>query len=206
MNRLQTVLSFAFESGACIDVAHGYNEPGYGDPDSGVVVFGDWNPSCGFDKPQAEQDRDLMVRLARVLEALGADTQWSDEWTTCGQCHRAIRTSPDSYSWVPSFRLTDGEVECAECLLSDPADYVESYLLNDVDSADTFGVDLSALGFTQAEAGENGWHPGQNDTPEQMVEALADGLDYVFQIDGTGQFDVQFSIWTRPDTYTSETE
>src|SRR5262245_37954667 len=72
--------------------ASGYAEPGYHDPDNGVL-FANWNVfPRGFD---------------RVLEQAGYAVEWSDEWSTCEDCGKAVRTSPNSYGWQRSYELID---------------------------------------------------------------------------------------------------
>lgn len=166
--------------------AEGYAEPGYDAPKNGVVLA-DWNVF-----PRG---------LDSILERAGYAIEWSDEWTTCESCNRLVRTSPNSYSWTRSYYLANEcEIICRNCAMKDAEEYISSYLLNDADHADTFGLDLSAHGFTRAneDSYENGFHPGQNDRPHDIAANLPAGVEYVFQIDGEGQFDIQFSVWTRP--------
>ena len=183
-----------------------YVEPGYSlGTDSPGILFGDWNPKS-YSAPKSEQDRESGPRLARLAESLGFSIEWIDEWGECGQCGRAFRTQSDSYGWKPSYKYADGGVDCSECLLADPGSYVECYLLDNCEQADTFGVDLSELGFTELEAGESGFHPGQNDSPEDMAENCPKDHSFAFQIDSAGQFDMRFSLWTRPYDWSPETE
>jgi len=67
---------------------------------------------------------------------------------------------------------------------------------------------LEDLGYTRrppdGDRFEFGWHPGQNDTPKAVVEALEADLgyagvdfEYVFVIDAVGQFDIHFAIWWK---------
>ena len=77
-----------------------YAEPGYSDPESGIL-FADWN-ACSR-------------RVQSLLEAAGYALEWDEEWYVC-ECGKAFRVSPNSYSWLPSY------VE-ALTLDVDPADY-----------------------------------------------------------------------------------
>src|SRR5690606_1381543 len=45
-------------------------------------------------------------------DVLGVEVVFSDEYTTCSDCHSVIRTSPDSYSWQPDFMVGDGFIAC----------------------------------------------------------------------------------------------
>ena len=81
--------------------APGYAEPGYDQPKRGVVMA-NWNH--------------LPKELDSILDRAGYTVEWSDEWTECSDCGKALRTSPDSYGWRPSYTVTsDGEVVCRVC-------------------------------------------------------------------------------------------
>ncbi len=80
--------------------ATAYAEPGYAQPTKGIL-FANWNYlPRDFDK---------------VLERAGYAVEWSDEWATCDGCNNAVRTSPDSYCWTPSYVLDDDGVYCLAC-------------------------------------------------------------------------------------------
>ncbi len=168
----------------------GYTEPGYTDPERGVISA-NWN--------NAEREGKLLDRLG------GYELEWCDEWTSCGQCGKAVRTQPDSYSWLPSFKMCDGGIDCKTCLLEDLESYVDGYLLNRSDTADTFGADLGSLGFTRLdEKFETGWHPGQDDDPADVLKKYEASHNVVFQIDGQGQFDTSWSAWLRLGSWMGE--
>lgn len=55
-----------------------YAEPGYTQPQKGIL-FANWNYfHCGIDT---------------LLENYGFAIEWNDEWSTCEECNRAVRTS-----------------------------------------------------------------------------------------------------------------
>lgn len=161
-----------------------YAEPGYDTPRNGVLLA-DWNS--------------LPSNLDSILERAGYAVEWSDEWSTCDSCNRIVRTSPNSYGWRRSYVLyNDCEIICADCVRED-LDTYESHLLNNPRLADTLDVDWSARGFRKANADhyENGFHPGQNDNPEDIAKTLQPTVDYLFAIPSVGQFDVSFDCWIR---------
>jgi hypothetical protein len=187
-----------------ISFCSSYAEPGYQDPTAGLIVFGNWNPVCGFDVPREVQKRDVVVRLARALERAGAELEWSDEWTTCTCCGGALRTSPDCYSWVKSYwSLPDGCGDvCKECVEKHELDNYIEWLEGSPRHADTFGIDFAAHGYFKAQDDfENGFHRGQDADPEVIAESLrAKGIErFLFAIDGKGQFDINFSLWIHND-------
>lgn len=188
MLTLHAVLT-RLEGDGTITYAAEYAEPGYSSPKKGIL-FANWNP-------------DPLGRVSKLAEKAGYEIEWSDEWTTCTGCNKAVRTSPDSYGWTRSYWDTDdGDTLCRECVLADPESYLES-LEGDARKAETIGVDLDAHGYRKlnTDSYENGWHPGQNDSPEVVAKSLkARGVErFLFKIDDVGQFDVRFSVYVHED-------
>lgn len=203
------------------DVCTGYAEPGYGRSDDAIVVFGNWNdkrPAYGWNVKNQAGDRytsapnitkadTLPSRLARVLEAAGAEIEWLDEWSQCSHCYRAVRTEPDSYSWTPYFAwVGECEIVCADCLRANPDWIIDEYINNPEKALTVLGVDeLTTLGFVQHDARyESGWY-GREDNPTEILKGILkfapEGTEVVFTIDSVGQFDAHFSAWLRtPET------
>lgn len=194
--------------GPVYDIYDGYAD-GYGSSDA-IVIAGDWNhrrrysedPSYGSDAP---------CRVAAVLESLGADVVWHDEYVGCADCYRAIRVTPNYYGDRPAYSWIDYEPVCAGCIRENPAGYIDAYI-NNPQNAVTFDVDLSELGFVVFEPGdphiyETGWHPGQDDDPERVLSDIrdyyaglgigADDVDVVFDITAVGQFDLSWRAHVR---------
>lgn len=173
-----------------LDCANGYAEPGYSDPDRGVL-FADWN---------------IFPRgVDTVLERAGYAIEWQDEWATCADCNKAVRTSPDSYSWQPYYLLVnDCEIVCLDCI--DWPDYLES--IQDSGTAVPAECDPSAHGYdrlSDPDAYASGLHPGQTDDPSAILASLqASGYTgVIFRVSDTRQFDCAFETWiarTDPDT------
>ena len=167
----------------------GYAEPGYDDPKRGIL-FADWN--------------DASRRVQDILERAGYSCEWHDEWSTCSECGKAVRTSGDSYGWQQSFWMPEdsGEIICNECI--EPTEYLAS-LENKTHICSTLrSIDPSDYGYVQLQDGfENGFHPGQNDDPKKIYSQLrANGetRPLIFVLDSTGQFDIGFSVWAKQDT------
>lgn len=58
----------------------------------------------------------LPRNLDKLLEKAGYAVEWSDEWTICDDCGKALRTSPDSYFWEPAYTMDDsGSCLCRAC-------------------------------------------------------------------------------------------
>jgi hypothetical protein len=63
-----------------IQLFEGYAEPGYRDPKSGLIALGDWNRVTEYQGGKFVTLDDTPVRVAELLEHLGVDLGWSDEW------------------------------------------------------------------------------------------------------------------------------
>lgn len=168
-----------------------YAEPGYSDP-AGGILFGNWNDHAG------SKDR---KRFCDIAEHAGFELEWSDEWSTCGDCGKAFRTSPDSYGWMASYNYTDGDLICVECLTDDPAGHLAT-LEDDPTTANTISrINPGDHGYVRYNGDfENGFHPGQTDDPAQITKTMqALGLSrIIFNLESVGQFDVRFSAWYVP--------
>lgn len=190
-----------------MDVVSGYAEPGYGSDES-VVVMGNWNPKRfprGDDAPLTHEEN-VGPRLAERLENVGAELEWYDEWATCGECYRAVRTQGDSYSWKPYYVMGECEFTCADCAREDVDTYLEGYVNNPQNAVTWCGpVELNAAGWEQYAPGDpqqyqNGWHPGQTDNPHDILDGiLADDPDaeVIFLLDANSQFYMEFSAWVK---------
>lgn len=168
----------------CMNYSREYAEPGYTQPDKGIL-FANWNV--------------FPTKVTDILERYGYSIEWSDEWSTCGNCNKAVRTSPDSYGWTPQYLIVnDCEIICHECLTDD--DYLE-YADNKPSRSVPASFDLTKHGYTQHN-GEyaNGFHPGQTDNPRAIFKQLREQYSHViFQITDVGQFDVHFAAFVKND-------
>ena len=139
-----------------------------------------------------------------VDKAVGSEHNYGfdDEYDTCYECGKILRTSPDSYSWQPEYWLSDFDgFLCVDCTAND---YIESYLEYVVDH--TNGprhvnesiLDLDGAGFKQVLKNcEYGMHRGQNEDPRKVAQwALENNLEIAFTV-STGQFDVSWDAWMR---------
>ena len=179
-----------------LDVAiyPGISESGYDDK---FLVCADWNP------PKMER---IYNFIARYFDDV--DLGWSDEWTGCSDCGKAIRIIANSYDWEPSYLWTsDCSIACQECYEDSIEDIIETYK-NDTNKAVTsdFYQYMEAAGFVcyspdeYCQRFETGFYPGQNDSPQDVASDIKTNLpnyDYIFKIDSVGQFDVQWSVFLK---------
>jgi len=191
---LKTVIRNKLETGDCeLEWAPGYAEPGYDEPESGIL-FANWNPQSFGDfntgKGRVESFCSRLGALIEKAEA-GYALEWSDEWTTCCDCGKAVRTSPDSYSWAPSYMLVNEcEPVCHDCL--DP-NTIEDEIKNNPDRCDVCDINWEERGWVKFNGDfETGFHPGQDDDPREVFKTIRNkhtGVDVLFQLSGVGQFD-----------------
>lgn len=168
------------------DIAQGNVEPGYNDE---PFALGDW---------WVRVDGDLREsKVVKLLAACGIESAFYDEWTTCHDCCKAVRTQPDSYGWKASYWMYDA-ITCHECI--DPEEYLEA-LSGDPNKAITIdSVDPEEHGYTEVYAEfENGLYGGQMDSPHAIGRAFEERGwdDFVFSITSVGQFDVKFKVYLR---------
>lgn len=183
----------------------GYSEPGYSDPSSGIIVFGNFNAVTRYTENKFVTLDDTPARLAKLLEKLGCELEWSDEWTWCDQCGKAVRSKPDSYSWRPYY-MDDGcgSLICGDCVHEDPAPYLLALEGRD-DACLTLDVDLEEAGYQVVEDGfEHGLFGGQSADPRKIAAGLAeqDVCRFLFKLDYNRQFDTGFSLWIHSSEVT----
>lgn len=169
-----------------IDRAEGYSEPGYDDPRKGVLLA-NWNQYPG--------------RLIDLLEKQGYAIEWSDEWATCDDCGKLVRTSANSYDWQPSYTLVDDcSVVCKDCI--DAEDYLKS-IENNPQVCNVFAhIDPADYGYEKYNGTyESGWHPGQTDDPKAIYAMLREkGYTRVlFTLKENSQFYSTFTAWTKAE-------
>jgi hypothetical protein len=141
-----------------------------------------------------------ILRDGDILEK-AFDICFADEYSSCCSCGKLIKTSPSYYGNLPEYLYTDCEILCADCYTDD--DIIGLYL-NDADKAVNprqLRKSLKKHGFIcYRDNLESGFHPGQTDNPHkisQELEAEIPGAEWIFCIDGAGQFDIHFSLWYR---------
>lgn len=103
----------------------GYAEPGYTDPECGLIATGNWNEITSWFDGQRTVISNIPKRLGDIFERMGIEIEWSDEWAACSDCQKLVRTQPDSYFWKPSFTLDDDELVCLECKPSEESEESE---------------------------------------------------------------------------------
>lgn len=171
-----------------------YGEPGYGDGDTKVIIFANWN------------NHPMQIRVEAACREAGIEMEWSDEWYVDHDNDKCYRTSGDSYGWQTSIQYTDdGEVltpdddiiEWLEWAVDDP-----SRALN----RRQFSSDqLEEAGFSKYEtvdghAYENGWHKGMDDDPRKIMVAIREthpNSEVLFWIGETSQFYITFEAFVR---------
>lgn len=173
-----------------------YCEPGYTTPENGIILFANWNGEITNAEARTNKT-DVMHWIASLFERAGIEMEWNDEWTTCGDCGGAVRTSGDCYGWKRSYWQTeDCDIVCHECVKKRPTDYLQS-LEGNHKSGCTIDINLAEHGYHKVgESFENGFHAGQDADPKLVAKQLQEmGVErFIFTIDTVGQFDIEFSV------------
>lgn len=189
------------------DFADQYGEPGYGglyNEPRLIVLATYW---CRCDKFGDEKLHDIGQHYPHAFERLkelGVEFEWYDEWLVTHDGHsKAWRTSADSYSWQPSYVITeDGEVITVDDDLDEWIAWASNNSRHAIPSRVATGDDLEAVGFEKFNGTfENGWYDGQNDDPSEILIRIDDqygpDVEVVFALDSVGQFDVHFCAYYR---------
>jgi hypothetical protein len=191
-----------------IRLCSSYAEPGYDDPDSGCIAFGNWNSITRWNRETktSETIDETMPKLAKLLERMGVELEWIDEWAECCDCGRAVRTEPDSYSWIRSYVDTDDGTCCEECTAKHATYYLESIEGNDSAALTLESINPTEHDYVLLESGfENGCHSGQDSDPGTIGRSLREmGITrYFFKLDSVRQFDVSFSVYVHTSEFES---
>lgn len=171
--------------------AEEYAEPGYSCEHG--IVFANWNDKDG---------QTFLKRLGNVLEKLGIECEWEDEWSTCGECGKAVRTRPDCYHWTSYYRIVnDCELLCLDCIKEDAQGYLESIEDNPRQACPP-EIKPEEHGYTQYNGKfETGFNPGMNADPKKLLAQMqSEGLRHiVFQIEEQSQFYVTWKAFHKAD-------
>lgn len=178
----------------------GYAEPGYKNPESGIVATGNWNPDKWPKDPKAKPEKNdsLACRVSEAFAKLGIEMEWSDEWTVCYRCDKLVRSQGNSYGWRPAHVFFNGEILCHECLKEQTKEYLESLEGDDGKCVQVESIDPKQHGYRRlGEAYQNGLHEHMTDDPKKIGEAMrkAGITRYLFKQDLQSQFYIEFSVW-----------
>lgn len=192
---LRRLLDYCDHKGLYITYYPGISEKGYDDI---TMLCANWN------EKKLKKIQEWGERFFKDEVEFG----WDDEWTSCCECYKAVRTTPTHYGWTPSYMwISDCEIVCHEHY-EDYAESIIDYYKNETNKAvnrDFFPI-LEKAGFIcyspdeYCQRFETGFHPGQTDDPKKIAEDIEKelpGYDYIFKIDSVGQFDVNWSVYLR---------
>ena len=188
------------------DYANEYGEPGYGDSNTTVVIFGDWN----------KVDIGKYPRIEAACREAGIEMEWLDEWYVDHENgSKAWRTSGDSYFWQPSLAYGDGFVLTPD---DDVEEWIE-WAVNDPSRCITRAMkpmnELVEAGFQlwpdDDERFESGLHQGMDDDPAKITDQIRDSfsdvpddaIDIIFYLSESSQFYVTFKALVRVNWQTT---
>lgn len=170
------------------------------------IIFGCDEDAEAFIKYAQEVLKEKFDSAWELEKALKSNFVFADEWSKCYCCGKVIRTSPDSYFWMPEFFFSgsDGCI-CKDCF-NDSDYYKEEYLEKLIDSYENANYlftseQLEALGFVKIdEEFQDGFY-NRHDNPEKILKALkkeyGDNIEVIFSINDVGQFHINFNAWIR---------
>jgi len=169
--RFEKLLQICQDADMEVNWYEGYAEPGYDDPEFGVLT-GNWNDKTRWNPKTktSELIDSTPSRVAALFEKFGGvELEWEDEWYGCEDCNKLIRTSADSMCWRPSYAFVgDCTILCADCLARDPEDLLESLAGTDK-PLEIGSIDLEEHGWLLVDELES-WDWDIN----SIVKALAD--------------------------------
>ena len=196
-----------YENTAYPDLHPGCAEPGYEDVS---VLVANWNnvPRKLYDwmERNFEWGKPQLISL-----------QWMDEWMRCSFCSKAVRESPDSYSWLPSYIwVGECDIACEECWTGDECiqeDIIETYANNpsravaqgfDDILEEKYGFECVSEDNQSCARYATGWYPGQNDNPQEVYKELKkrfkpvwERTQIIFTLQAKGQFDLNWGVLYR---------
>ena len=167
--------------------ANEYGEPGYS---GGPVVFANWN----------DLDLDKYPHIMAAIKDAGIELEWDDEWVVDGDSGKCYRTEANSYMWMPSIGYADGYILTPE---HDVEEWIEvakigsntQQMLNRYQVREKLLHEAGFERYGDTES-ETGWHPGQDDQPEDVIAAIkeehGDDTDIIVYRTEASQF---YSKW-----------
>ena len=181
----------------------GYAEPGYDDPDSGLIALGDWHPVVVKDICQnpemafSQVVDDTLPLVADQLKSAGVELESLDQWGICEHCTKAVRTHSDDPYWMQfSWDKLDGTVICGDCVAEDPAEYLTWHEGRHDRFVTVPYIDPGEYGYSLLEEGfVLGDHSGDDD-PLLLMKALeSQGITrFIFRLDSRGRFNSNYSV------------
>lgn len=145
----------------------------------------------------------LFLDIEDIIQKIHGEDAWmgfSDEYSTCDKCLSVVRTSPDSYGWAPPYIQDDDGILCAKCLEEDPQIYID-HLKNELRGSSDVDIDIEDYGWVivNDDSLENGFHRGQDDTPDPILESFNEhDIDVIFQT-YSSQFSISFDIYVKEE-------
>ena len=160
-----------------------------------VVIGDDWN-----DKKQVLGD---FIETYGTLKSVIVG--FPDEWYLCDNCNKSCHREDDHVM------TSHGDYWCEECVEEFKEAIIED-TMNCEDRAWNQFLNndwLTEAGFKickNCEDKQSGMHPGMNDTPQGVIrdfcednelKHIQDEYDYIFVIEGSNPFMVNYSMWVR---------
>ena len=186
----------------------GYAEPGYSDPKSGVIAFGNWNDVSHWNARISGSSSPMMMPLAgspSCLKRLASNSNGRTNGRRANNAEKQFAARPTVTPGSGTTPKSKAAPSAATVLKADPTAYLES-LEGEENSCLTISLELEEHGYVLLEGGyEHGFYGGQDADPRLIAKALKNqGISrFVFDLDSVGQFDLSFSLWVHKDELAS---
>ncbi|RLF26234.1 MAG: hypothetical protein DRN14_07165, partial [Thermoplasmata archaeon] len=159
-----------------------YGEPGYTkDNGEDSIITADWNG--------------MPDGILNIITSNGYVIEWSDEWVQDYEDDKLYRSSPDSWSWEPSFFFSDEGVHGIE---GNEELYI-STMIGEPHKLLSAEIDPGKYGFVDLEGvcHETGWY-GKIEDPADIFDFFEDEYsEMVVQTCSRGQFSINWKVWGR---------
>lgn len=174
--------------------------------DDYFIIFDSWGAVNKFVEELGLEDEDELSDLV--------EWGFSDEWTTCDHCGRAIHTQADGPFWKPDYwaDYDYGEIICGDCVRGSEEtkrNYLDC-LTNEPKRANTIlsNADLKSSGYDRLNTEDyaNGWY-GREDNPKEILKNALDenpNGEFVFSISSQNPFETSFDLWVKRGTQNTE--
>ena len=168
-----------------------------------VVALADWNEQDRYDATTGRRlpirGGKLIERLGEFFERIGVQCEWSDEWSICGDCYRAIRTEPDSHGYRPQYWVGDGDIFCHWCLADNPGSYLDSLLDSENECCEIAQLDPAEHGYVIIGETRETYAPLFDGEKQKVLDALKMlGVNWIVKAIHTGS-EITWSVWQKAE-------
>lgn len=135
---------------------------------------------------------DVPRKLQKLLEAIGVDVLWEDEWMTCSECGQLVGTNPQSAWWMPRYTIrNECEVCCLDCIKKDAESYLQEH--EGHIPGPMHGINPADHGYVKVMGDQESPFEFREPNFERMMKEYALGGVDRFIVQGTGHGQFQYN-------------